>query len=240
MLDGAKHIITLMDDDEFKPIIVEGDHGFGKSTYANRLLSEVYSKDKIHGNWDIKKLFPNHIGFHPRHVLDLWIKKGIVRDFCFHWDDAGLWLHSLDYQDPFVKEVGKYMQVVRSDWAAVIFTAISRIDISSKIRGLRNAIIVEITKDGKSRKQPDIRTATAYIERKTWKGKPWKDYQWKERFDSHVPGEYKVSRKGEIIDQNGFYGWYKPLRDKYSEMAKIRMKRKLDEHPDFVKDDDTI
>ncbi|GAG78362.1 unnamed protein product [marine sediment metagenome] len=35
MLDGAKRILELYEDDEFKPFIIEGDHGYGKSTYAN-------------------------------------------------------------------------------------------------------------------------------------------------------------------------------------------------------------
>ena len=59
-----------------------------------------------------------------------------------------------------------------------------------------------------------------------------------ERFDSHVPGEYILDKKGKVLKNEGFYGWYKPLRDKYSEMAKERMKRKLDQHPDFGKDKD--
>lgn len=218
MLDGAKRIIELFDDDEFKPIIIQGDHGYGKSTYANRIVAEVGSV--INGgkaNWRVDH-FKRHLGFHPIKVLNLWIDKA-KRDYCFHWDDAGLWLHNLDFQDPFVKAVGKYMQVVRTDWACVIFTAISAEDISSKIRGLRNAILVDITKDGKDGKHVTRRTANAYILRKTWKGKQWKDYQWSEMFDSHVP--------------DGFYDWYKPIRDHYSKMAKALMKKKAQEHPDL-------
>jgi len=216
MLYGAKYIKGLFERDEFKPILIEGDHGFGKTTYANKLISEVYSTNGSQ-NWDIG-LFKEHIGFHPKHILNLWTKKNI-RDYCFHWDDAGLWLHSLDFQDPFVKEVGKYMQVARSDWGCVLFTSISKEDISSKIRGLRNAIVVEITKDGSGPSRPFRRTARAYIERKTWKNRPWKDYQWEEKFNCHVPDK--------------FYNWYQPLRNKYSEMAKERMQRKLKEHKDF-------
>jgi len=217
---GAKRILELYENDEFKPIIIQGDHGYGKSSYANRLISEVYSNGDGRPCWD-KTLFETHVGFHPKHVLKLWMRKH-DRDKCFHWDDAGLWLHSLDFQDPFVKEVGKYMQVVRTDWACVIFTAISKEDISSKIRGLRNAIVVDITKDGAGKSHPNRRTANAYIERKTWKGHGYKDHQWQDTFDSHVP--------------NKFYSWYNPIRNKYSEMAKHRMKRKLSEHKDFIQD----
>jgi len=234
MLDGAKRIIELYEDDEFKPLIIQGDHGYGKSSYANRLIAEVYSIDRVKGNWNTD-IFKRHIGFHPKHVLDLWMNKR-GRDHCFHWDDAGLWLHSLDYQDPFVKDVGKYMQVVRTDWACVMFTAIGKEDISSKIRGLRNAIIIDITKEGVDETHPNRRTASAYIERKTTKGRIWKDYQWEEYFDSWVPGEYEKNRKGMILKQDGFYGWYKPLRDKYGDMAKARMRKRIADHPDLSKD----
>lgn len=217
MLKGAEKIIKLYDDNEFKPIIIQGDHGYGKSTYANRIVAEVGSV--LNGgkaNWRVE-YFKRHIGFHPVKVLKLWTDKS-KRGYVFHWDDAGLWLHSLDFQDPFVKAVGKYMQVVRTDWAAVLFTAISAEDISSKIRGLRNAIIVDIVKES-SKKEPYRRLASAYILRKNWKGRPWKDYQWEERFNCHVP--------------DTFYTWYAPIRDHYSKMAKTLMQKKAQEHPDL-------
>jgi len=238
MLDGAKRILELYDDDEFKPIIIEGDHGYGKSTYANRLISEVYSLKELgwggngkRANWNIK-LFKSHMGFHPNEVVKKWKAKR-SRDHCFHWDDAGLWLHNLDFQNKFVKSAGKYMQVVRNDWACVMYTAISKEDITSKIRGLRNTIIVEITKDGCSRTHPDRRTASAYIIRKGWHGREYKDYQWVETFNSHVPGTYTVSRKGQVLKKVGFYGWYKPVRDRYSQMAKELMAKSAKEESDF-------
>lgn len=245
MLEGAKRIQELFDDDEFKPFIVQGDHGDGKTTYSNRLIAEVHHKNEDKANWDIA-LFKKCMGFHPKHVLNLWTKKK-YRDKVFHWDDAGLWLHSLDYQDPFVKDVGKYMQVVRSDFGCVIFTAISKEDISSKIRGLRNAIIIDITKGGKNKVQPNNRTATAYIERKTWKGRIYKDYQWEEIFNNHVPGNYNPkmplivrnpskSQRKDINVSWGFYGWYKPRRDYYSEMAKARIRKRIADNPDLCDD----
>jgi hypothetical protein len=245
LLEGAKRIIELYEDDEFKPFIVEGDHGYGKSTYCNRLISEVYSDPEIgwggngeRANWRID-LFKSHIGFYPKAVITKWRNKK-SKDYCFHWDDAGVWLHNLDYQDKFVKAAGKYMQVVRNDWACVMFSAISRDDITSKIKGLRNAVIVEITKNKKSKQQPNRRTATAYIVRKTWKGKEWKDYQWEESFNSHVPGIYKQDKKGRVIEQSGFYGWYKPLRDQYASIAKQMMDKSIDANKDLYFDVDNL
>jgi len=238
LLEGAKRINRIFEDDEYKSFIVEGDHGFGKSTYANRLIAETYSKPEVGwggngktGNWRID-LFKSHMGFHPKAVIRKWKRKK-TKDYCFHWDDAGIWLHSLDFQNKFVKDAGKFMQVIRNKWACVIFTAISSVDIASKIRGLGNVITIEITKDGKDKTHPNRRTARAYIKRRTHKGKEWKDYQWEETFNSHVPGKYKVDRRGHIIEQEGFYGWYKPLRDKYSDIALDLMNRSAEEQIDF-------
>lgn len=205
MLDGANFIIELYDNDEFKPILIQGGHGVGKTTYANVLIAEVHS---IFNNdipdWEIVK---KRIGYDPGEVLETLESIPIgERWYVYHWDDAGTWVHSLDFQDPFVKAVGKYLQVARTDLACMIFSTINVDDISSKIRGIRDAIIVDITKEGRSEKQPFIRTARAYILRKTWKGRLWKDYQWEERFNCHVP--------------NSFYHWYKPKREHYAQQAK--------------------
>jgi len=210
MLAGAKFIIDLYNNDEFKPILIQGSHGFGKTTYANTLIAEVHSiNNGGKPNWEMVK---KRIGYDPDEVLDTLDSIGEgERWYAYHWDDAGTWLHSLDFQDPFVKAVGKYLQVARTDLACMIFSTISVGDVSSKVRGIRDAIIVDITKEGSepNSNEPyrkNKRTARAYILRKTWKGREWKDYQWEERFDSHVPDK--------------FYKWYKPIRDHYAKQAK--------------------
>jgi hypothetical protein len=214
MLEGAKFIRELYEQDEFKPILIQGDHGFGKTSYANRVISEVYSfKNDNHPMWKWG-FFEKHLGFSPDEVLGEWIHKR-KRDYCYHWDDAGLWLNALDFQDPFVKDVGKYMQVARTDWACILFTSINIDDIASKIRGLRNAIWVDITKDGMSYKDRYRRTAVAYIMRRSFKGRPWKDVQWEDSFSCHVPDE--------------FYKFYKPKREHYTDIAKKTAARRWEE-----------
>ena len=214
MLAGAKYIIELYDNDEFKPFLIQGAHGWGKTSYANTLLAEAHS---IHNNgvpdWNMVK---KRIGYDPEEVLDQLDSIPIgKRWYAYHWDDSGTWLHSLDFQDPFVKAIGKYMQVARTDLACMIFTSISMSDVSSKIRGIRDAITIDITKEGKDKTHPNRRTARAYILRKTWKGRVWKDYQWEEYFNSHVP--------------DSFYKWYKPKRDHYAMQAKQLARQKWNE-----------
>jgi len=255
MLQGTKLILELFDNDEFKPFIVQGDHGYGKSSYSNSLVADVYGHVFNGGvplwkpcfNKNVREWFESHMGFepkeviyewrnkakrenwllknfgeypddHPREVLDNWRYPDMKKDYVYHWEDSGTFLHSLDFQSPFVKETGKYMQVVRSDWACVIFSAISFDDITSKIRGLRNAIIIDITKNS-DKTHPYRRIAEAYIIRKTFKGKSWKDYQWRDTFNCHVP--------------NDFYKWYHPYRDRYAEIFKDRMKEKLEKDDSF-------
>jgi len=222
MLAGAKFIIELFDNDEFKPILIQGDHGFGKSSYANTLIAEVHSiNNGGKPDWNAVK---DYIGYDPEEVLDDLESIPIgERWYVYHWDDSGTWLHSLDFQDPFVKAVGKYMHVARTDLACMIFSTIRVEDISSKIRGIRNAIIVDITKEGIEPKSSEplrrnIRTARAYILRKTWKGREWKDYQWQERFNCHVP--------------DSFYRWYKPKRDEYAARAKEIARQKWKDRKD--------
>jgi len=222
MLAGAKFIIDLYDNDEFKPILIQGPHGFGKTSYANTLIAEVHSiTNGGIPNWNVVK---KYIGYDPDEVLNTLDSIPVgERWYVYHWDDAGTWLHSLDFQDPFVKAVGKYMQVARTDLAAMIFSSISVSDVSSKIRGIRDAIIVDITKDGSDTRSPypsikNRRTARAYILRKTWKGREWKDYQWEERFNSHVP--------------DSFYRWYKPKRDQYAKQAKELARQKWKDRKD--------
>lgn len=217
MLAGAKYILELYDNDEFKPFLIQGPHGFGKTSYANTLMAEVFSVNNG-GIPDWNKV-KERIGYTPIEVLDVLdsIPNG-ERWYCFHWDDAGTWLHSLDFQDPFVKQVGKYMQVARTDLACMLFSTISVSDVSSKVRGIRDAITIDITKEGTESKSSEPyrknrRTARAYILRKTWKGRDWKDYQWEETFNSHVP--------------NSFYSWYKPKRDDYARLEKQKAREKL-------------
>lgn len=214
MLYGAKYALELYNNDEFKPFLIQGAHGWGKTSYANTLLAEIHS---INNNgipdWDMVK---KRIGYDPEEVLDQLDSIPIgQRWYAYHWDDAGTWLHSLDFQDPFVKAIGKYMQVARTDLACMIFTSISMNDVSSKIRGITDAIVIDITKDGCNERQPNRRTARAYIKRRTWKGREWKDYQWEERFNNHVP--------------NGFYRWYKPKRDHYARAAREQARQKWNE-----------
>lgn len=218
MLHLTKRIKELYDNDEFQIIIIEGWNGYGKTTYANKGIAEIYSKDGLHKNWDVG-LFKNHLGFHPLRVLNKWNSMK-ERDYVFHWDDAGSWLHSLDFNNPYVKQVGKYPQTARTDWGAIIFSCIDADDIIKKVRCFSSMIKIKITKHSNIN-QPHRRIATAKHPEKDWYNNiHWID-DWDEEFDCYVP--------------DPFYEWYNPLRRKYSKMAKKLAKMKAMQEEEIVK-----
>lgn len=228
MLEASKRVLELYENNEFQVFIIEGWNGFGKSSYANNIISEVHSKDGIHQNWDIG-LFKKYLGFHPIRVLHKWKKQqsknniGIQRhpdNYIFHWDDAGAWLHSLDYNNPYVKQVGKYLQTARTDWACIIFSCIDAEDLAKKIRCFSSAITIKITKDS-SYKQPYYRLATAKHSEKDWYNNVyWKD-DWTENFNCLMPDK--------------FYSWYDPVRRTYANITKHMIRKEIDKQKEIVK-----
>ena len=238
MLQSAKYSLELFNDDEFKVFIVEGDNGYGKSTYSNKTIAECYNKNGVR-NWDTNWLFPGHLGYHPYEVQWKWKRKPKNRkDKIFHWDDAASWLNKLKAHERLVRDVCVYLQTARSDWGVIIFSCIDKEDLAKAIREYRNAVIVTITKnsDNSDAFHKNRRVATARVFYKNARGQQRYDTLWEEEFDARVPGNYcidspeivKYPSKAQMRDPNitwGFYGWYKPLRDTYTELAKRMMER---------------
>jgi len=225
MLKGSKFIYDLFEPNpttEFKVIIVTGDHGYGKTAYANRLVGEsigyhLHKKDVC--DWEAVK---THIGFHPAKVIKLFFSmRSGIRDVCYHWDDAGLWLSNTKHWDLFVQAVGDYLQTERTDWGALIFSCIHKDDIVNKIRNLRHAVIVDIIKNS-DEEHPWRRHAYAWDIWKSRTGyKQGVNDLWDESFDCKMPPE--------------FFKWYDPIREQYSEMGKKLMWKRLEQkHSDIL------
>lgn len=193
-------------NDEFRPIVVQGLHGYGKSSFAAYVLSEIY------GTWSWSFL-KNFIVFHPKEFLNkiLKVKK---KHPLIVWDDAGYWLNNMDYNNKFVRSVGKYMQVARLDWGCIMFTSINAKDVITKIRGVEGRWKIEITKDGSSYKEPYKRTATTF---QYWESKDGSQYGEEglhdERFKAWMPS----------IFYNGYY----PYRKSFTQQAKRSIKEHI-------------
>jgi len=138
-------------NNEFRPFIFYGPYGYGKTSLAIKVLAQLYGEwdgDKlIKPCWDWEVLRDKIVMTPPEFVEKM---KQLVsqnkRDLCLLADDAGLWLFALDWYDPFVKAVTKFLNVARTCLASVIFTTPLPTMILGKVRGLPQLISVKIVK----------------------------------------------------------------------------------------------
>ena len=70
--------------------------------------------------------------FKPEEFLDKVLEVD-EKEKALIWDDAGYWLFSLDWYEPFVKAVSRWMQVAGTQFACIILTTPKRSLISSKV-----------------------------------------------------------------------------------------------------------
>jgi len=202
--------------DECKVFIPYGPLGIGKSTFACKVVAEVYAQNG-EPNWEAVK---SHLVFHPTEFVEKCtqlMERG-EKDKCLIWDDAGLWLLSLEHWHPFVRAVVKYLNVARTNWAALIFTTPLPTWVIKKVRGFPQAITMKIIKaksdeePGRAASRPRIARAFRY----------WVTPDMKR---SGVMEIYKDNFNG--LMPNKFFDWYKPRRDSYATMAIQGMKEEL-------------
>jgi len=211
----TKRIKEAYIEDEFYLIIIYGPLRYGKSSLAVQILAEVY------GTWDLDVL-KKYIGFHPKEVLTHWAElKG--KHKAYVWDDAGLWLHALEWNSPFVRAAGKYLNVAGTDWAGLILTTPLPTWISRKIRGIPQATTIKVRKVTAKQGQEHLRQGVAY---RFWQAP-----------DMKKSGVHKlyIENFSKMMPDN-FYEWYKPKRDKYAQMAKRLMRKELRTLPEVIED----
>jgi len=138
-------ILTAHKHYGFFPLIVWGMPGCGKSTFAIKLLAQVYGECELDTSTDppkVKVIKPNWnawkdwMVFYPQEFkkkVDETVEKK-KQEKCIVWDDAGLWVSHRDRHHPFVKQVAGALNVVRTSFASVIFTTIDPGDLLKSIR----------------------------------------------------------------------------------------------------------
>ena len=194
---------------EFVLALIYASLGYGKSSYAIKsgveVLMNVY-RMRERDAWEAIKSF---IVFHPQQFFD---KLDQVRDLGLYripgiiWDDAGLWLYALDWNDPFIKALGKYMNVARSRLASITMTTPSVQFIASKLRGFPDAYTVSITKYTGAPRTEWLRKAKGYQDRILPDQRKRRVYlRFEDKFNCYLNDE--------------FYRWYRPLRDAYEILA---------------------
>ena len=197
--------------EEFCLMTVYGPLGYGKSAYACKVLADILRKIYRLTEEDAWELLKQFIVFHPEQFFqklkDL-LKHGIHRIPGLIWDDAGYWLYALEWNDPFILRVGKYMSLARTHLGSVIMTTPTPEFIFKKIRKFPQAINVSIIKTTGSKRGLAIykRRAKAYLQYyNIVKGYRVRGPVYQDDFLCKMPDK--------------FYEWYKPLRDTYEDMA---------------------
>lgn len=228
MKELSRKLLTSYVNDECDIYLVYGmPEGIGKSSYVLKALAEVRSRPSFlpeDGDWktDLNKVKP-WLKFYPRDVVLLCKRmtdKG-RRYEAFIWDDAGLWLNSMEWNDPFVVAFTKYLNIARTNWAGVILTSPDPNWIVRKIRSSEGLIFVKITRYAEERADTKIRSARAY-----------RRWVHPDRKHSGVRSLFEDIYDAMLPDE--FYGWYKPIRDSYAKQAVDKMFAVLHKRKDLI------
>lgn len=221
----ARWIVKAFRLDDFNLFIIHGTPRIGKSAYAVKAMGQVidylWGEDiyKITGSTGFRRapLCEKYLGWDPNIIVDIWldIKERIPQ---FTWDDAGYWLFSLNWTDPLLISVQKYMNVVGTDINNLMMTTPDPEWILSKIASMPGTMRIKIIKRDGGRGDSDSRVfsrrALGYV--------PWKYPDLK---GGGVNKKIEDDFSCKLPDE--FYKWYKPTREFYAQAAKLEMKEEL-------------
>jgi hypothetical protein len=159
------------------------------------------------------------IVFHPEHFFDKLdrIKElGFAKTCTLNWDDAGLWLYAMDWDDPFIEAFTKWLNVARTNLNSLICSTPSPTFIFKKLRTFPSAITVRILKNSGPQ-----------------------DHRWRRMAKGYqhylLPDLHKTRVKPLFVDNftcrmpTDFYAWYKPFRNQYANLAQRLMEEKWKE-----------
>lgn len=206
---------------ECRVFIVYGPLGIGKSTYACKVLAELYgTKDKP--NWEAVK---TRIVFTPRQFVEKceeMLSNG-VRDKSLIWDDAGLALLALEHWSPFVRATVKYLNVMRTNLASLILTTPLPTWIIKKVRGFPQCVTLKVIRARSDEDTPARhRIAKAY---RFWVTPDMKKSGvmgiYNDKFTAFMPNPF-------------YYEFYKPLRATYASRAIRNLREQLKTVPQDI------
>lgn len=220
-LSLARMICRAYIRDDFILVIIYGPLRMGKSAYAMKVLGQVY--DYFKGTPLSPDLVRDYMGFHPSLVIDRWFELGDKRIPMYVWDDAGYWLYSLDWNDPLLKAIQKYMNVIGTDMNCLLLTTPDPTWILKKILNMPGTIRGEVQK-----REGGISDAPSKVFARRCRGyKPYRmpdlkktgvNVLWEDDYSCRIPDDV--------------YAYYLPVRRNYALMAKQSIKDMLNPKKD--------
>lgn len=199
--------------DGFSAICIEGKQRIGKSSYASQSLAESFGEWTIRPNLfkceepDYEAVKPWMV-FPPKEFLGLVLSvEAGQKEKAAFWDDAGFWLFALDWYEPFVKAVSRYIQLAGRQFAFLILTTPNKKLISGKVlEALPDMYVCKIIRTGADTYYRRPRMAKVY---ERWDYPDGKKggvkTRWRDRFNAMLPDK--------------FFSWYKPKSDHYTDIG---------------------
>ena len=214
-------VVNAFRYDDFNLVIIYGPLRMGKSAYSMKVLGEVY--DYFYGEKLSPSLLKEFMGFHPAEVIENWmnIDKRIPM---YIWDDAGFWLFSMDWNNPLLRAIQKYFNVIGTDMNTLVLTTPDPTWILSKLVNMPGTLRGQVMKTDSTRWARKCRGYKPY--RSPDLKKTGVNVKWEDRYNCKIP--------------DNVYSYYKPMRDEYARLAKRAvvdtiLKKKSDDHKEAVK-----
>lgn len=224
----ARWIVKAFNLDDFNLFLIHGTPRIGKSAYAIKAMGQVidyfWGEDifKISGSSGFYRApyCQKYLGWDPNECVDRWLEIGEdVRIPHYTWDDAGYWLFSLNWTDPLLISVQRYMNVVGTDINNLMLTTPDPTWILSKIATMPGTMRIKIIKRRGGREDYDSnvfsRRALGYV--------PWKYPDLKGGgVNKKIEDDFSCK-----LPEPFYSKWYKPTRAHYATAAKLEMKAEL-------------
>lgn len=218
----SRLIVRNYERDDFSLVIVDGNLRKGKSAYAMKAIEQAGKYLGTFKELDPKNL-SYYMGWEPNEVVATWNMNEERQPF-YIWDDAGYWLHSMNWHDDLMIAIQQYFNVIGTDYNTVILTTPSPHWVLSKIANFPEMYRIRITKRTGGERDSESylfsRKATAY---KKWTSPDLKRGGVNKMFVDN----YSCKIRDDL------YAWYYPMRKEYAKEAKTaiidNLRRKTDQ-----------
>lgn len=213
----ARKIVRNYERDDFSLIIIHGNLRIGKSTYAIKSMEQALQYLGLLKGKMTPEVLKWIMGWETEEVVDTWMMVE-ERQPGYIWDDAGYWLHSMNWNDPLMITVQQYFNVVGTDYNTIMLTTPSPKWVLSKIANMPEMYRIKITKRTGGQGDSDFikfaRKARGY---QKWESPDLK----KGGVNIKLRDNFSCKMEADL------YAWYKPVRDNYAKRAKLAIIEQL-------------